>query len=437
MKEGLNMGIDFQGRRLVSFGIAGPLREVTPLAHFVSFLVTALLRTRQEQKSNVSAMASQANAIGGLLMETAERIDGITAKVASQGALLTKLQTSVRELSESNNHIANAVDTTRQAASQVAEEMASTSQSVSIALNDIEKLTSMVEEGQILLRGVSTALNGVTGCTKTIQEITRQTNLLALNAQIEAARAGEMGQGFAVVASEVKVLSRRSKEVTETIAKTTGTLIDETAKLTSQGGISATQALNVAEQTTAIGSTIVGVEETLSNLAGDITNIDKSTREIRNNSSAMINEIDAAAASVEAFDESLREVKTNVDALLSAGEQLIVSTVASGIETPSTPFVRIVTDAAKEVEAIFEQALANRLISVEDLFDDQYIQVPGSSPPQFVTKYCDFTDRALQIFIDDIAQKNSRIVYCVASDRQGYVATHHRHCSQPQEGLSR
>ena len=48
MREGINMGIDFAGARLIVFAIAGPLEIVRPLARIVRFCVMSLLRIRQE-----------------------------------------------------------------------------------------------------------------------------------------------------------------------------------------------------------------------------------------------------------------------------------------------------------------------------------------------------------------------------------------------------
>jgi diguanylate cyclase (GGDEF)-like protein/PAS domain S-box-containing protein len=48
MREGINIGIDVDGERLISFSVAGPLEIVRPLAHLVRFCVASLLRFRQE-----------------------------------------------------------------------------------------------------------------------------------------------------------------------------------------------------------------------------------------------------------------------------------------------------------------------------------------------------------------------------------------------------
>ena len=48
MREGINMGIDVDGTRLISFSIVGPLETVRPLARLIRFCVVSLLRVRQQ-----------------------------------------------------------------------------------------------------------------------------------------------------------------------------------------------------------------------------------------------------------------------------------------------------------------------------------------------------------------------------------------------------
>ena len=55
MREGVNMGIDFEGDRLINFGITGPLETVRPLARIIRFCVSSLLRIRQYENPSLAA----------------------------------------------------------------------------------------------------------------------------------------------------------------------------------------------------------------------------------------------------------------------------------------------------------------------------------------------------------------------------------------------
>ena len=59
MREGINMGIDFEGKRLIVFAIAGPLEIVRPLARIVGFCVTSLLCLRHEETVPASVFQRQ------------------------------------------------------------------------------------------------------------------------------------------------------------------------------------------------------------------------------------------------------------------------------------------------------------------------------------------------------------------------------------------
>ncbi len=92
--------------------------------------------------------------------------------------------------------------------------LAAQSQQLSATASQIQANTGKAVEN-------SKEVNQVTGF---IREISEQTNLLGLNAAIEAARVGEAGAGFGVVASEVRKLSVDTKNATQNIESSLGSV---------------------------------------------------------------------------------------------------------------------------------------------------------------------------------------------------------------------
>jgi methyl-accepting chemotaxis protein len=104
----------------------------------------------------------------------------------------------------------------------------------------------------------------------------------------------------------------------------------------------------------------------------------------------------------------------------------------SGVETSDAPLIRVVVDAAKRISAVFEAAVERGEIRLEQLMDENYREIPGTNPKQYLSQYLDFTDRVLPPIQDPIQKSNPRIVFCVAWARSGYLPTHNPNYSLPQ-----
>jgi methyl-accepting chemotaxis protein len=89
-------------------------------------------------------------------------------------------------------------------------------------------------------------------------------------------------------------------------------------------------------------------------------------------------------------------------------------------------------EAGTALTRIFEQGVADRAISIEDMFDIDYVEIPGSNPVQHRTKILDWADRALPPFQEAFLAKDPRTVFCVMIDRNGYLPVHNKIYSHPQ-----
>jgi methyl-accepting chemotaxis protein len=104
----------------------------------------------------------------------------------------------------------------------------------------------------------------------------------------------------------------------------------------------------------------------------------------------------------------------------------------SGMETSDTPLIRIVVETARRITDVFEAAIGRGEISLDDLLDENYRQIPGTDPKQYMTNYVEFTDRLLPAIQDPIQKSDPRIVFCVAWAKGGYLPTHNPNYRLPQ-----
>ena len=88
--------------------------------------------------------------------------------------------------------------------------------------------------------------------------------------------------------------------------------------------------------------------------------------------------------------------------------------------------------AAADVSQRLERLVGDGVISLEDLFDNEYVPVAGTNPQQYRTRYLDLLERELGTALDAFRTNDKRMAFCVVVDRNGYLPVHNREYSHPQ-----
>lgn len=102
------------------------------------------------------------------------------------------------------------------------------------------------------------------------------------------------------------------------------------------------------------------------------------------------------------------------------------------IHDENTEFVTRAMEAGDAITRIFEGAVARGDISIDDLFDENYVKIEGTDPVQYRTRFLDWADRALPDIQETMLARDSRAAFCATIDRNGYLPVHNKLYSQPQ-----
>ncbi|RKP51802.1 methyl-accepting chemotaxis protein [Pararobbsia silviterrae] len=377
-------------------------------------------------------IATQAGELGIEICDVSGHVDEVAMRVGRQTQVCETLRESAAQTMDGNRRIASAARAMRDVSMRAATGVQQSQQTLDASLADIHGLVEGVTVIEAQIASLRAALKHVSTVSEEISTIARQTHLLALNAAIEAARAGERGRSFAVVASEVKTLSAKTSEATSQIEQTLAQLARQTEQLISEGTVNTERAHRVREGTRTIGEIVHATGDAITQLNDEADQIATLTGDIEAQCTGLEAQVLDMASDVQDSSANFAQAKTRLGKLLSVSETLIELTAETGIETEDTRFVTAVEQNAAKIGKLFEAALERGDITLAELFDEQYQPLPGTNPPQHMTRFTAFTDRVLPAIQEPLLSFDPRVAFCAAIDRHGYLPTHNRKFSEPQ-----
>lgn len=117
---------------------------------------------------------------------------------------------------------------------------------------------------------------------------------------------------------------------------------------------------------------------------------------------------------------------------LEAATRKALEAKLAAIRGEHREFVDRAVDTAAMVSMMLEEAVSERKLTREALFDNLYVPIEGSNPQQHRTLFLDTLEEILPPIQEPLLADDKRMVFCAAVDRNGYLPVHNRIYSQPQ-----
>ena len=359
----------------------------------------------------------------------------VQAVLDSSGVLRAEhieLQGTVRELEADQRKVAEASDEARMLSARAIDRLSMGTSQIQSSLSQITNLLDLVETLATHVTGFAAAMDQVKRCSQDIEQIAETTNILALNATIEAMRAGEAGRTFAVVANEVKTLAGETRKATDEIAVVIETLGSEASSVIERIEAGAKASNEAKSSVASIDATITGVSQL-------VEEVDQQNDQITRATGMMTAHVDRVSTVLESYDRAananeqrLETAHERIEDLELTASEMFDRIVQAGLSPQDSAMVEAAQARAREVEHLAETAILEGRLSMDQLFDQRYVEIEGSNPVRYRTSLMDWAHDNWRHVLDSAAEGDNRVMAAACTDMAGYLPTHlTRHSQAP------
>ena len=357
--------------------------------------------SRIDMHAAIDSIGKQASNMGREAAEVRGLMEDTHKVSAGQAKVLSALAGQVQEITRAQDGI-----------SKVSNE----------SLGAVERARKAVEDVGTEVAGIVSTLRQVSSAAGTITQIALQTRLVAFNASVEAKRAGEAGRGFGVVADAVKDLAAKVESSSKEIMSTVGELDARIEALSRE--------IRVQEGQDKQG----GFHRALADVQTGVASITAAAEQSHSICGALNEQMGAVEAEIHQTGRALDAAMSRSESFLKVSEHLIELVAECGIQTEDTPFITAATEAAGQIAKLLEDSLRTSTITMADLFDENYRPIPRTTPQQHTTRFVELADRLFPQVQERMLSLSPKVVFCIAADRNGYIATHNKKYCHPQRG---
>jgi methyl-accepting chemotaxis protein len=353
----------------------------------------------------------------------------IVTRLSKQSSMLGREAAEVRGVIADTNQVAAAQAQAVNALAQQLQEVTRVQELIGdhtrAGVDAVARARHAVEAVGVEVAGIVETLRRVADAAGQITQIALQTRLVAFNATVEAKRAGEAGRGFGVVADAVKDLAAKVETSSKEIMGTVGHLDTRIEAL----------AREIHAGTRRAGDAKPGaVHHALAEVEDGVMRIADAAVQSRMVCDGLKTRMVEIEGEMHETTRSLDNAMSRSEACLKISEQLIEMVAECGIETDDTPYIAAAQEAALQIARLLEDALRTGTVSRAELFDEQYRPIARTDPPQHTTRFVDLADRLFPQVQERMLALSNKVVFCIAADRNGFIATHNKKYCHPQRG---
>jgi methyl-accepting chemotaxis protein len=356
--------------------------------------------------------------------DTAGTLENALQSAGELGQKHLELETITQQLAAEIENVAHATQEARELSDSAREKVEAGNATIGSSISGFSDMLALINRLGNHIAGFASAMEQVRRASQSIDNIARTTNMLALNAAIEAQKAGEAGQTFAVVASEVKKLALDSRTAAVEITSTVKSLSTEAEKLAVEIG-------SGIEGSASAQSQFANMEELLGGLSDIVSQVDRRTSEIAANTAAINDGLaeskrvrHAVDSANERMQAQLAHAHNDINDLERRANVMFDKLVHSGMSRQDSDFVQLALRETARIAAVTEAAVANGTLSLDALFDQDPIAIPGSNPPRFRTGFTDWADAHWRPLFDEISMMRNEILTAVCTSTKGFLPTH-------------
>jgi len=117
---------------------------------------------------------------------------------------------------------------------------------------------------------------------------------------------------------------------------------------------------------------------------------------------------------------------------LDEAARAVLAAELARIRSENREFIESAIAGANRIGAAFENAVDNGLVTLDDVFDNDYVPIPRTDPLQYSNRFLATADKILPPIQEPMLASDPRLVFCVAIDRNGYLPVHNLAYSKPQ-----